>query len=397
MAAVSMFTQLQQAGHLLEVPMDGVQILLPESGKFAIGTEGLNGCTCVVIVGDAIILAHISPFPGSFSRLPTDIPQASRDHHNDFLNRIRTLHKAYQKYFPTNTTAWGIFSTDKHGSMKPVEDQARTALKNIGYDMRLEKYQEIDVQLWKKPKGELVGVMRGRERLLFLERRQLWPERKQPPVPQQTAPTAWWFENNKYTFYQGGVARTTQKGVPLRVRFYHPANKTVCYIEDEKKKPLSWPISQILAADPSWKLEGNDYVFYNNDKREVNRLKVIPTLVGISDPRNSRKILHDGKTLHALQMKSHAKDDEEEDDEEEDDEDEDDEEEDDEEADDEEEDDNKTQGFWAFSNQTRTFSYRTQDNKPMERVQSGRHRVRIAEEQRWMGYDFGTREWFQWS
>lgn len=127
-------------------------------------------------------------------------------------------------------------------------------------------------------------------------------------------PTAWWFENNKYTWYQGGIARTTHKGVPLHARFYNPTNETVCYTDHPKRKPSSHTISDILTRDVGWRLEGQDYIFYNNEGAVVNRQKVIPTLVGIFDARNNRKILHDGKVLHQVKMQPPAKDDEDDDD-----------------------------------------------------------------------------------
>jgi hypothetical protein len=54
----------------IDVGMNDLGILLPGSEKKAIGTRNLNGCTAVVILGDALLVAHISPRadPGSPTR-----------------------------------------------------------------------------------------------------------------------------------------------------------------------------------------------------------------------------------------------------------------------------------------------------------------------------------------
>ena len=179
----SLYTQFANSGKLLDVEVEGVQILLPTSDKIAIGTKGLNGCTCVVILGSAIIMAHISPIPGRFSQLvnsKADLPKASHDHHESLLARIKSLHNDNLKHFPPKSTAWGIFSVGPDGSMKTVETQVRNALGTIGYNMNAEVYQEINPILFKSPKGEVVAYMRGNERLLFLEKRQIWPRMPEP-------------------------------------------------------------------------------------------------------------------------------------------------------------------------------------------------------------------------
>ena len=102
---------------LLEVGVDDVKVLLPDSNEMAIGTRGLNGCTCVVILGPrAILLAHISPLPGraaDWERASEDARRrAGDDHHRRLLGTIETLVRQNARHFPSSDTAWGIFAVD---------------------------------------------------------------------------------------------------------------------------------------------------------------------------------------------------------------------------------------------------------------------------------------------
>jgi hypothetical protein len=64
MSNQSLFETLLNAGQLLEVAMNDVKVLLPTTGKRAIGTKELNGCSTVAILGSsAILLSHVSPLP----------------------------------------------------------------------------------------------------------------------------------------------------------------------------------------------------------------------------------------------------------------------------------------------------------------------------------------------
>lgn len=57
----TIFGYCEESKILVEVSGDDVQILLSNLRKRAIGTKYLNGCTCVVIFGSAIILGYVAP------------------------------------------------------------------------------------------------------------------------------------------------------------------------------------------------------------------------------------------------------------------------------------------------------------------------------------------------
>ncbi len=57
MSSLSLFRKLREAEQLVTVGVEDVQVSSPGSNKRAIGTQGLNGCTCVVMLGTAILLS----------------------------------------------------------------------------------------------------------------------------------------------------------------------------------------------------------------------------------------------------------------------------------------------------------------------------------------------------
>jgi len=181
MSGPSLFRRLREAEQLLEVGVDDVQLLSPGSNKRAIGTQGLNGCTCVVMLGTAILLAHIAPLPGSYEQWRStdrDVRQASYDHHEDSLQNVarKNAHE-----FPTSSTAWGIFSQGPQGSMQTVIQQVQTHLSSIGYEIRPAFYHEINPERARAPKGELVSFHnRSGVAELWLESRKLWPKAEPP-------------------------------------------------------------------------------------------------------------------------------------------------------------------------------------------------------------------------
>ncbi|KAK6442247.1 hypothetical protein LTR95_001522 [Oleoguttula sp. CCFEE 5521] len=162
-------------------------LLLPGSDQTAIGTKGLNGCTCVVILGTAIILAHISPLPGSYDQWAgsdKDTTKASREHHDSALRNIARLVGNNAAHFPSSTTAWGIFSQSPEGPMRSVIAQVQTQLHLMGYGMRPAFYQEIAPKDATPPKGEVVSLHRYGVAELYLESRRLWP------TPVSSAPSS---------------------------------------------------------------------------------------------------------------------------------------------------------------------------------------------------------------
>ncbi|EME39771.1 hypothetical protein DOTSEDRAFT_74616 [Dothistroma septosporum NZE10] len=167
---------------LLEVLTDDVQILSLASSKQAIGTKHLNGCTCVVVFGSAVILAHISPLPGraqEWDNAQQDLLEASRAHHDRILGQVGQLLNQYASEFPASTTTWGVFGHHpQRGVMRSVQQRVQGYFKDLGHDMRPAFYEEIDAskERPKRPKGELVVVRAGKWRGLYLERNKLWPK-----------------------------------------------------------------------------------------------------------------------------------------------------------------------------------------------------------------------------
>ena len=176
----SLYSRLQSGNQLLEVGPDDLNILIHDlkSRTRAIGTKGLNGCTCVVILGmSAIILAHISPYPGDFdANTSQNIPQQSHQHHETSLAAVTSLMKRYLKHFPPSTTAWGVFaSNEKSGTVQSIISQVRNCLRELSLDMKCAYYQEENINNIIPPKGELISFFKDSKPQLILERKQLWP------------------------------------------------------------------------------------------------------------------------------------------------------------------------------------------------------------------------------
>ncbi|OCK74115.1 hypothetical protein K432DRAFT_211566, partial [Lepidopterella palustris CBS 459.81] len=189
MANQSLFSSLHIAGQLLEVRMDGVDIFLPSSGKRAIGTRGLNGCSCVVIMGStAIILAQGR---GTEVDLTRDLSRESHEHHEEALTAVADLVRQHNGHFPPSTTAWGIFGwSQEEGHLRSVKDQVQTHLKDMGYEMNPAFYEQMDVRAIVPPKGELVGFIRNNVAELWLEKRRLWPMQQQQTTVAQSSSSA---------------------------------------------------------------------------------------------------------------------------------------------------------------------------------------------------------------
>jgi len=89
----SQFDQLAKKNDILEVGMDQVDILSPGQ-RSAIGTQNLNACICLTIVGKAIILSHIGPLlphrQGASSARPVGKTEG-KDHPRDLVSRMECL------------------------------------------------------------------------------------------------------------------------------------------------------------------------------------------------------------------------------------------------------------------------------------------------------------------
>ncbi|KAK3700532.1 hypothetical protein LTR37_015933 [Vermiconidia calcicola] len=173
---------------LLEVGVDDIKAFVRNTNNVrAIGTRGLNGCTCVVILGNpGIVLAHISPYSGHFREDDTrDISQISYEHHEQYLRGVAALLGQYRKYFPASSTAWGIFSYVRRGDQPPrtvnsIIQQVQAHLSEMGYSMTPEFYEEKDISTIRPPMGEVVAYFDDNGvAQLYVEHRKVWPQNQQ--------------------------------------------------------------------------------------------------------------------------------------------------------------------------------------------------------------------------
>jgi len=160
MSSLSFFRKLREAEQLVEGGVDDVQVSSPGLNKRAIGIQGLNGCTCVVMLGTAVLLARIAPLPGSYEQRRStnrDVRQASRDHYENSLQNVTRLVRQHAHDFPTSGTASGIFSQGPQGSMQDVIQQIQRHLSSMVYEMRPAFYQETNPEAARAPNGETVS------------------------------------------------------------------------------------------------------------------------------------------------------------------------------------------------------------------------------------------------
>ncbi len=118
MSSLSIYSHLLKERSLLEVAVDDVQLLSSDSRVQGIGTKGLNCCTYVVVTGKVVVMAHISPLPGSSQQRARGTADAQdrlmRTHHDSYHSGGRAAD------FPTSGTSWGIFR-DGGGNRPPVK------------------------------------------------------------------------------------------------------------------------------------------------------------------------------------------------------------------------------------------------------------------------------------
>lgn len=198
----SLYNACLGQGILTQVGVDDVQILrAPSPGtQRAIGTAGLNGCSCLIVSGAAVILGHVSPIPGSTedwqgtTRAQQDT--ASLEHHRRFLRRITQLYYQHQNEFPISTTAWGVFSRGELPVMEHVASLFRAHLRDLGHEMQDSYYKDVEVRPGQPgpppPHGELVVIRGGGRDGIWLDRQNLegsaQPRRSGAQSSARTAP-----------------------------------------------------------------------------------------------------------------------------------------------------------------------------------------------------------------
>lgn len=172
--ATNRYIQLKDAGHLLEVEMDTVKILLP-GGPIAIGTKNLNSCSGLVVLGEqAIILAHIAPLPphplGASSQRPV-VPGEGEAHFKNMLNKVHGLYNIHKSRFPAQTTSWAIFGRFEAKIAMPEKlEMAKHYFASLGLPMKCAQYDIAKASDRTNPAaGTVIGVLQNRKAYLYVE------------------------------------------------------------------------------------------------------------------------------------------------------------------------------------------------------------------------------------
>ncbi|KAI7205978.1 hypothetical protein KC343_g7726 [Hortaea werneckii] len=146
----------------VEVGMNDLQILLPGLGKKAIGTRNLNGCTAVAILGDALLVAHISP--------RADPRSPGEDHLKRHLASISSLYTRYRNYFPEHTTTWTFFGTLGGSPMQHVVNEVQAHLKRDGLHAKPNFYPVAPATTKGLAAGEMIAAIRPKAVELYFEK-----------------------------------------------------------------------------------------------------------------------------------------------------------------------------------------------------------------------------------
>jgi hypothetical protein len=157
--------------------MNDLGILLPGSGKTAIGTQDLNGCTAIVILGDAILVAHISP--------PTDPWPAGQDHLERHMSGITNFLTRHRNYFPEHTTTWGFFGAIDGNPTPGVVETVTTHLSRDGLLVQPRIYKAAPGGSRGLAAGELIAAFRSNAIELYFKTTLV--ETKPLPMGQVTA------------------------------------------------------------------------------------------------------------------------------------------------------------------------------------------------------------------
>ena len=122
------FERAAKARQLLEVPMNQCKTLMPDDPLKFIGTQDLNGCTAVVILGKAIMLSHIAPLPPASKGADTDPqrkigPTESPDFFTSMLRSMIAYVELNGDLFPKRTTGWGIYAVINNEDALPEREE----------------------------------------------------------------------------------------------------------------------------------------------------------------------------------------------------------------------------------------------------------------------------------
>ncbi len=153
--------------------MNDALILLPGSGGAAIGTQNLNGCTAIVVLGRAIILGHVAPLPpvpeGSSGKRVVR-PDEGDNHFHNLMDKIRDLYTRHQSHFPDQTTAWGIFGLLDGRTMREKEAIAIQRFGAMGLPHKHIYYEVQQASLRANPAaGQAFGLLSEGSSWLYIE------------------------------------------------------------------------------------------------------------------------------------------------------------------------------------------------------------------------------------
>ncbi|KAK0928934.1 hypothetical protein LTR29_017230 [Friedmanniomyces endolithicus] len=249
MADGSIFARLDDEEQILTVGMNEVAILEPDDDYVAIGTQNLNGCSGVVVMGRGIIMAHISPYPTGRSDNGNSDGRAGMRHFAELLAEVRDLHNQHSTLFSDDAVGWGIFA--RFEGEVPLEhhmDLATRMFSAMGLPQQPAFY---DVHIPRRDdsppaKGTAVALRgtRTREPQLFVEdvlqmrngnrttRAQQQPTIA-PPTIANTGTTAssaagrWVHAGGRYIFYQGSTPVSTQDTPPQNTSIMTPNGNIV--------------------------------------------------------------------------------------------------------------------------------------------------------------------------
>lgn len=173
------FNRLKGDARFINVDMNAEAILLPDSGQSAIGTENLNGCSSIVVLGTGIILSHVAPSqPGVAT---------SEVHYEKALARIDALIEKHRDLFPRATTVWGIFGKLQGEAMQHIVQQVNDHFTKKRITTQQAFYEVAEPSARKTPgAGQIVVNVGETGTSVFLENRLLeikgQPRRKTAPV-----------------------------------------------------------------------------------------------------------------------------------------------------------------------------------------------------------------------
>lgn len=164
MATLSRLEELRGEGRIIEVPMGGIQLVSFQQIQ-AIGTEGLGGCSVVIIASKhGAILAHIPPLP----TLQVSPDPFGYETVRSMMGRVFALYSQYQAYFqPAETTIVCAWLGGQIGLADHLEI-IRDYLKQLGHDPAVRRY-DVDGGHGNPGRGTVVVTAGATRAIVYVE------------------------------------------------------------------------------------------------------------------------------------------------------------------------------------------------------------------------------------